>query len=145
MCTSRLWRAMLLTVVAAPTTMGFPASSGSMIAHPLRLRPGAELKQSLLDFCAAHDLRAAFVATCVGSVSAARLRMASCARDDADPSQALRDYGGNREIVSLVGTLSPDGAHLHVTIPSRPRSTAQTARRASRARRDCIGPLHERC
>mmetsp|Transcript_59861 Transcript_59861/g.135425 ORF Transcript_59861/g.135425 Transcript_59861/m.135425 type:complete len:177 (-) Transcript_59861:116-646(-) len=84
----------------------------------VRLRPGDELKQALVTAAARHHLAAAYVATCVGSVSSARIRMASATSAD-DPRAAaakIKDLSGNFEIVSLVGTLSADGAHLHVSL-----------------------------
>lgn len=91
-------------------------------AVAFRLRPGEELKQCLLNAVAARKWEAAYVATCVGSVSAARLRMAShvAPKEDAtsDPScdGSARELFENHEIVSLVGTLGPDGGHLHVSL-----------------------------
>jgi predicted DNA-binding protein with PD1-like motif len=47
-------------------------------------------------------------ATCVGSLSRVRLRLASGAEH--------RTWQGPFEIVALTGTLSPDGGHLHLAV-----------------------------
>ena len=85
------------------------------IAHPMRLTPGTELKQALIDYVSAHALSSAYISTCVGSVSASSLRMASCSDPDSAAAH-VRDYAGNREIVSMVGTVARDGAHIHVSL-----------------------------
>jgi uncharacterized protein len=74
----------------------------------LRLRPGQDLRVELEAFCRAEGLRAPFVLTCVGSLSRAALRPAGL-----DTTVVIE---GDLEIQSLVGTLSPDGPHLHLTV-----------------------------
>jgi predicted DNA-binding protein with PD1-like motif len=81
----------------------------------LRLAPGADLKRELASLVAADGLRAVFVAACVGSLVRARLRMPSAAGEDA----AILALDEPMEIVSLSGTLSPDGAHLHMSLSRR--------------------------
>lgn len=56
-------------------------------------------------------MRAGAVVTCVGSLTAARLRFAG----RSEPT----DLVGPFEIVSLVGTLDPAGGHLHVCLADR--------------------------
>jgi uncharacterized protein len=79
-----------------------------MRLYALRLRPGEDLRQELEAFAAEHGLRAAFILTCVGSLQRSALRLA----DKPDTTM----YDGKREIVSLVGTLAPEGVHLHVSL-----------------------------
>ncbi len=69
--------------------------------YALRLHPGQDLKQELDAFAREHHLQAGFVITCVGSLRLATIR-------PADQQQPLI-YRQKLEIVSLVGTLSPDG------------------------------------
>jgi uncharacterized protein len=73
-----------------------------------RLMPGDDLLDGLVALARAEGLLAPAVVTCVGSLARVSLRMAG-----ADRSTTI---DGVFEIVSLVGTLSPDGAHLHVSI-----------------------------
>lgn len=79
-----------------------------MKSYAMRLGPGRDLRLELEAFAAAHDLRATFVMTCVGSLSVAALRMAG--RSETVTIEAPF------EIVSLVGTVSPDGAHIHISL-----------------------------
>ena len=79
-----------------------------METFALRLNPGEDLKMSLVEFTQQHQIQAGFVITTVGSLQQAAIRFA------AQPiSQILP---GRFEIVSLVGTLSPHGAHLHIAL-----------------------------
>ncbi len=77
--------------------------------YALRLQPGQDLKRSLLDFARTHDLRAASIVTCVGSLQRAHLRFA-----DQEEGTVLE---GKFEIVSLVGTFhAEEGGHFHLSI-----------------------------
>lgn len=80
----------------------------SLLAYALRLRPGQDLKQELAAFVAAHQIRAGAVLTCVGSLTEVVLRLAN--QPDATT------YRGHFEIVSLAGTLSTAGSHLHLAV-----------------------------
>lgn len=73
----------------------------------LRLKPGQDLKLELQRLCEQHQLKAACIVTCVGSLTAMKLRLAN------QPSGS--DFAGPLEIVSLVGTLSQNGSHLHLS------------------------------
>lgn len=79
-----------------------------MRTYALRLRPGQDLRMELERFARAHELRAAFIMSCVGSLRHAALRLAD------QPGTA--QYEAKFEILSLVGTLSPDGPHLHIAL-----------------------------
>ena len=81
----------------------------------LRLRPGDDLKDALLRFAKARGLQAGFVMAAVGSLRVANLRFA-----DAPAGTALE---GPFEIVSLSGTLTAAGAHLHLAIADRTGKT----------------------
>ncbi|MEJ8809563.1 PPC domain-containing DNA-binding protein [Variovorax ureilyticus] len=79
-----------------------------MDAVPLRLNPGDDLRAALDAARAAHGCEAAFVVAGIGSLSTARLRLAG-----AKEPQSL---AGDLEILTLCGTLSVDGSHLHMSI-----------------------------
>ncbi|MCY1208031.1 hypothetical protein D9M72_196470 [compost metagenome] len=79
-----------------------------MQSHPLRLSPGDDLRVALEAVLSQLKLHAAFVVQGIGSLSVAQLRFAG----EEDPSE-LR---GNLEILTLAGSLSPDGAHLHMSV-----------------------------
>ncbi len=61
------------------------------------------------------SLGAGCVLTCVGSLDQARLRMPGAAGEP----ESFRTFEGPLEIVSLTGTLGPDGPHLHISLAGR--------------------------
>ena len=75
---------------------------------PLRLQPGDDLRQTLEAWMGEQQEQAGCLISVVGSLSVAQLRLAG-----ANEATAIR---GDLEILSLSGTLSPDGAHLHIAI-----------------------------
>ena len=75
---------------------------------PLRLQPGADLRQALEAWMGKQQEQAACLISAVGSLSVAQLRFAG-----ATQATAIR---GELEILSLSGTLSPDGSHLHIAV-----------------------------
>ncbi len=70
---------------------------------PLRLPPGADLRLALQ-----MAAPAAFVLAGIGSLSTLALRLAG-----ADEPTLLQ---GDFELLTLSGSLSPDGAHLHASV-----------------------------
>ena len=60
-----------------------PALSSSLRVYPIRLGPKVELKSRLIRFVNENNLKAAFVLTCVGSVTKATLRFAE--KEDGSP------------------------------------------------------------
>ncbi len=83
-------------------------SSRSINPIAIRLSPGVDLRAEISAIAARNDVSAGCVLTAVGSLSRARIRFAG----RPDYAEIVRDL----EIVSLVGTISPDGPHLHLTI-----------------------------
>jgi len=79
-----------------------------MTIYALRLRPGEDPKAALDIFAQAHQLSAACVLTCVGSLRKAVLRFAN-------QEQAVT-LDGHFEIVSLTGIFSTHGGHYHIAI-----------------------------
>ncbi len=69
----------------------------------LRLHPGDDLRGAL-----EAAARTAFVVAGLGSLSAAQLRFAG------EPGPAA--LAGPLEILTLSGSLTPDGAHLHASV-----------------------------
>lgn len=86
-----------------------------METFALRLNPGEDLKTSLVEFTRQHQIQAGFVVTTVGSLQQAAIRFA------AQPNSQILQ--GRFEIVSVVGTLSPDGAHLHIALSDEQGAT----------------------
>jgi predicted DNA-binding protein with PD1-like motif len=75
---------------------------------PLRLRPGDDLRRELEAWMGQQQEQAGCLISAVGSLSLAQLRLAG-----ATEAKAIH---GELEILSLSGTLSPDGSHLHIAI-----------------------------
>ena len=86
-----------------------------MRVHAVRLLPGADLKAELQRLVDNLALRAGFVLTCVGSLSQARLRMPGAMGE----AEVFRIWAEPTEILSLAGTLCPDGLHLHLALARR--------------------------
>jgi uncharacterized protein len=83
--------------------------------YTIRLKPHQDLKSELMTFAKENQLKAAFVATCVGSLEQLNLRYAN----QQNGSKQLSHF----EIVSLVGTFNESSAHLHLSVSD---STGQT-------------------
>jgi hypothetical protein len=81
----------------------------------LRLKPNQDLKESLKNFVISNNIEAGFILTTVGSLKQATLRFAN-----QNDSKVLQD---KFEIVSLVGTLSTHGIHLHISISDKDGKT----------------------
>jgi predicted DNA-binding protein with PD1-like motif len=79
-----------------------------MQTHPVRLSPGDDLRGALEDALRALNLTAAFVLQGIGSLSAAQLRFAGV--------EVPTELRGDLEILTLAGSISPDGAHLHMSV-----------------------------
>jgi len=86
-----------------------------MRALALRLLPGDDLRGALEAAVRTHGLCAACVVSCVGSLRRVELRLPALS-GQASESLVL---DGPLEIVSLVGTLSSDGPHLHAAVSDR--------------------------
>jgi predicted DNA-binding protein with PD1-like motif len=84
-----------------------PALS-ALRASAFRLSPGADLKLGISAAVRKQQASAATVISCVGSLQRAHLRFAG--------KQEGAWVEGPLEIVSLVGTLGPDGEHLHLAV-----------------------------
>ncbi|GAB2704121.1 DNA-binding protein [Hymenobacter frigidus] len=95
--------------VLAQTPAVVPTARASALkTYSLRLRPGDDLRQQLTAFVQEHHIRAGAMLTCVGSLTVTTLRLAN--------QEAASVYRGHFEIVSLVGTLSVNGSHLHLAV-----------------------------
>jgi predicted DNA-binding protein with PD1-like motif len=75
---------------------------------PLRIAAGADLRELLAALPAENGVDAAFVLQGIGSLSVARIRFAG--------APDLTELRGDLEILTLGGSLSPDGPHLHMSV-----------------------------
>jgi predicted DNA-binding protein with PD1-like motif len=90
----------------AQVSLGYPWRT--MQIHPIRLNPGQDLRAAIEAVLIEHDMHAAFVLQGIGSLSVARLRFAGMEQ----PAELHADL----EILTLGGSVSRDGAHLHMAV-----------------------------
>lgn len=81
----------------------------------LRLRPQTEIKQYVANMVKQGKIRGGGIVSCVGSTSHAVLRLANAAPNVSIENCSL-EITKPMEIVSLSGTLSKDGLHLHISL-----------------------------
>ncbi|HVN15744.1 MAG TPA: PPC domain-containing DNA-binding protein [Anaerolineales bacterium] len=79
-----------------------------MKAYTFRLKPNQDLFDSIESFVAEKQIKAGCVLCSVGSFTHATLRLAN--------REFYNEYDGRFEIVSLTGTVSTNGSHLHISI-----------------------------
>ena len=79
-----------------------------MNTSSFRLKPGQDLFDSIEEVLKENKIEAGCVLSSVGSLTHATLRLAN--RD------YYNEYEGHFEIVSMTGTVSIHGSHLHVAI-----------------------------
>lgn len=79
-----------------------------MKTHTFRLKPAQDLFDSIESFIADKKIEAGCVLSAVGSLTHATLRLAN--------RETYNQYDGHFEIVSMTGTVSIHGSHLHVAI-----------------------------
>lgn len=76
--------------------------------HAFRLVPGNDLKKEIEKYVITHNIEAGYIITVVGSITQYHLRFAN------QPGGSMGK--GHFEIVSLTGTVSKNGSHLHMSI-----------------------------
>ena len=75
---------------------------------PLRLSPGDDLRGALENLVRGTGAQSGFVLSGIGSLVDARLRFAG------DESETV--VPGPLEIISIAGSVTSDGAHLHMSV-----------------------------
>jgi predicted DNA-binding protein with PD1-like motif len=86
-----------------------------MKLHTFRLQPGQDLKPEIEKFVRENKIQAGFIVTCVAGLEYATLRMAGATPN----AQDVRTISGPLEVTSLVGTVSVNGSHLHLTVTDK--------------------------
>jgi predicted DNA-binding protein with PD1-like motif len=79
-----------------------------MKAYTFRLKPGQDLFDSIENFVNENNIEAGCVLSSVGSLTHATLRLAN--------RSYYNEYEGHFEIVSMTGTVSTNGSHIHISI-----------------------------
>jgi predicted DNA-binding protein with PD1-like motif len=98
------WQALFIIV----SLFYFSCQSAMIKTHPLRLKPGADLKKEIEAYVKSQGILAGWIATCSGSLTQYNIRFAN----QPDGTKAE----GHFEIVSLSGTVSANGSHIHISI-----------------------------
>jgi uncharacterized protein len=83
--------------------------------YTFRLKPGQDLFDSIALFVAENKLQAGCIMSGVGSLSHVSLRFAN--------QDVYTQFEGKFEIVSITGTVSIHGSHLHISISGKDGKT----------------------
>ena len=76
--------------------------------HAFRLKPGEDVKQGIMNLVAKEQIKAGWISAGVGSLLSYNIRFAN------QPAGSIGS--GYFEIVSLTGTVSTNGSHIHLSI-----------------------------
>jgi len=79
-----------------------------MQTYTFRLKPGQDLLNEIEAVVTKKNIEAGCVLSAVGSLTHAMLRLANCEHNS--------EFDGPFEIVSVTGTVSIHGSHLHISI-----------------------------
>lgn len=79
-----------------------------MRSFTFRLKPGQDLFDSIEEVVKGRNIQAGCVLSSVGSLTHATLRLAN--------REYFDEYEGHFEIVSMTGTISVHGSHIHISI-----------------------------
>ena len=85
-----------------------PTAMDKLTAHAFRLKPGEDLKTGIQNLVNEKQIKAGWVSTGVGSLTSYQVRFANQPNGSTD--------SGHFEIVSLTGTVSTNGSHLHISL-----------------------------
>jgi predicted DNA-binding protein with PD1-like motif len=80
----------------------------SLSHYAFRLKPGQLLKEEIQKIVDDKHIKAGWISTCVGSLTEYNVRFAN------QPGESKAT--GHFEIVSLTGTVSVNGSHLHIAV-----------------------------
>ncbi|MGC2234720.1 MAG: PPC domain-containing DNA-binding protein [Pyrinomonadaceae bacterium] len=97
-----------VSVLGASAQTVEQASAKNFKIYALRLKPNQDLRVEMEKFTKENKISAGFIITAVGSLKETKIRLA----DKSDSTS----FEGKYEIVSLTGTLSADGVHLHISV-----------------------------
>lgn len=76
--------------------------------HAMRLKPNEDLRKAIENYAKENNINAGWMVTCAGSLTKYNIRFAN--------EEKGTTGSGHFEIVSLVGTVSTNGCHLHISI-----------------------------
>ncbi|MER3464844.1 MAG: DUF296 domain-containing protein [Chitinophagaceae bacterium] len=76
--------------------------------HAFRLKPNADLRKEIEAFVKQNNIQAGWISCGVGSLTNYNIRFANQPNGTSD--------SGHFEIVSLIGTVSTNGSHIHISV-----------------------------
>lgn len=76
--------------------------------HVIRLIKGQDLKQEITKYAKESNIEAGIITCCVGCVNEAKLRLAD--------GETIMHRQEQFEIVSITGTFSKNGCHIHISL-----------------------------
>jgi predicted DNA-binding protein with PD1-like motif len=77
-------------------------------AYAFRLKPGQDLKQEIQKIVIQKQIKGGWISSCAGSLTNYNIRFANQPVGSSD--------SGHFEIVSLTGTVSTNGSHIHISV-----------------------------
>lgn len=83
--------------------------------HAFRLTKGADLKREIVAYANKHHITSGTILSCVGCIEHFNVRLAG-AKD-------YLDIAGDFEIVSITGTISENGVHIHIAVSDNKGNT----------------------
>lgn len=83
--------------------------------HAIRLKENDDLKKSIKEYAKEHNIEAGCVLSGVGCVKHAHIRLAKAV--------SFLDEDKDYEIVSITGTISKDGLHIHISLSDEEGNT----------------------
>jgi len=86
----------------------FSCQSHMQKTHAFRLKPGTDLRKEIENYVRENKIEAGWISTCVGSLTGYNIRFAN--------QQGGAKQEGHFEIVSVVGTVSSNGSHIHISV-----------------------------
>ena len=98
----------LLTIILFSACKSKTMTSEKISTAAFRLKPGEDLRSGIEKIVREKDIRAGWVATSSGSLTDYAIRFAN--------QPGASSGSGHFEIVSLTGTVSVNGSHLHLSI-----------------------------
>ena len=98
----------LITQISTCKTIQQMNTSNNITSHAMRLKPGDDVREKLENYVLQNNIKAGWLVTCAGSLIAYNIRFAN--QEKGNTGQ------GHFEIVSLTGTLSKNGSHIHISI-----------------------------
>lgn len=83
-------------------------TSNNITSHAIRLKPGDDVREKIENYILQNNINAGWLVTCAGSLTDYNIKFANQEKGSTGK--------GHFEIVSLTGTTSKNGSHLHISI-----------------------------